>query len=332
MHIYYLISPDSITLHHNPGVALISFGTRHLIKQADPEAIFIPISNLRYKPDEWHMLYKHCQCLILAGGSLFDSSDTCVFWNDGVFRLIASAQARGIHFADLFGYANASIPLKPLPSLVSSMASQPRNKRVLSVHKKAALVITREILSQSISLTVRDDVYCLPCSSFFSPNYFGISPGNRLYNIISVFPTTTDKWFAVSLMNIYQHLSKEKPTYFICNSLQDYRWFTSFFPNAPNILCIYDPKSLLDLYSHCDKVVSAKLHTAIPAFSLGCRVIYISYDSRFMALDPFKIPHIPFTELRHLSIPFKYSSRPAIYSPDPEPFINLFREKIVSRF
>lgn len=331
MHVYYLICPDSITLHHNPGVSLIASGCRYLIGQADPKALFIPVSNLRHKPDEWDILYKNAHCLILPGGSLFDASNISVFWNDGLFKLIASAQARGIPFADLFGYANAPIPLKPFSHLVPTMASQPRNKRVLAVHKNASLVVTRELLSQAISSTVREDTYCLPCSAFFAPKYFNITPGERLYNIVSVFPSTTDKWFADSLMDIAAHLSKEKPTHIICNSLRDYRWFTSFHPNAPGLLCLYDPHSLLELYAHCDKVVSAKLHTAIPALALGCRVIYLSYDSRSLALDLLGIPSIPYTYLATGALPFQYTSLNDTKQPDPSPFIELFRDKVVSR-
>lgn len=332
MHVYYLISPDSIGLNFNPGVSLISYGCRYLIKQADPEAFFIPISNIGHSDPAWQLLFDQAHCLVLPGGSLYDPSEVQTYWNFDIWDHISKAQSHGIPFADLWGYSSYPYPAKPLHESAAEILLQYRTKRILTVQKETTLFITRDPLTQLIASTSNIPSESLPCASFWSPDFFNIKPSPPLYNCVSVFPIVRDKWFAQALFSIAQHLQKEKPTFLICHTNPEYEWLRSFFPDARNIKCLYDPSSLLDFYSHCDKVVSARLHATIPAFALNCKVIYISFDSRALALDLFHIPSIPYTDLLNGAIPFKYTSLSQTPQPDPRPFIDLFQKKIVSRF
>lgn len=332
MHIYYLICPNSVGLNYNPGVSFISYGCRYLIKQADPEALFIPVSNIIHSQASWDILLEQADCLVLPGGSLFDPSDISVYWNDQVWAHISQAINKGILFADLWGYASYPFPPQSVLKSAADILAQPRTLRVLEVQKKAACVIPRDILAENIISTILPDVKALPCASFWSPDFFHIKSSLRLYNAVSVYPISRDRWFAESLYNISQVLSKEKPTFLICHTNLEYQWLRSFFPNATNIKCLFDPISLLDFYRKCYKVVSTRLHATIPAYALGCKVIYISFDSRSLALDQFGIPSVPYTSLKNGALPFRYTSLPDINPPDPGPFIDLFIEKIVSRF
>ncbi len=332
MHVYYLICPNDIILNSNPGVALIAYGTRYLIKQADPQAFFIPVSNIKHSQPAWDILFDQAASVVLPGGSLYDPSNISVYWNDTIWKHISAAQDQGIPFADLWGYSSYPFPAKPIKEAAAEILSQPRTTRTLNVQRKAALVITRDALAHHIASTVRSDVQTLPCASFWSPNFFNIKPSKPLYNCVSVFPITRDKWFADALYHIAQHLAKDKPTFLICNTDPEYQWLRSFYPHMPEIKCLYDPSSLLDFYSRCDKIVSARLHAAIPAFALGCKVIYLAFDSRSLALQSFGIPSIPYTDLRHGAIPFNYTSLSDTKPPNPAPFIDLFIDKIVSRF
>lgn len=332
MHLYYLICPDSIGLNYNPGVNLISYGTRYLIKQADPQALFIPVSNIHHSPPSWDLLFKQANCLILAGGSLYDPSDISVYWNDTIWEHISAAQAHGIPFADLWGYSSYPFPSKSIDQSAVEIIALARTERTLAVQHNAALVITRDALAHRIARTAVPDAQCLPCASFWSPAFFNIKPSSRTYNCVSVFPIVKEQWFADLLTSIARVLSREKPTFLICHTNPEYEWLTHSSPETQNIKCLYDPLSLLDLYSQCDKVISARLHAAIPAFALGCKVIYISFDSRSLALDLFGIPPVPYTLLADKALPFKYTSLAESDPPDPSRFIELFREKIVSRF
>lgn len=331
MHIYYLISPNCTGLNYNPGVSLIAYGCRHLIKQADPEAYFIPISNIVYDEREWDILLEQADCLVLPGGSLYDPGDISVYWNDTIWQHIAKAQARGIPFADLWGYSSYPFPPKSISKSAADILNQPRTMRTLEVQNDAALIVTRDALAEYIVSSVYPRVQTLPCASFWSPNFFNIKPSMPIYNCVSVFPIVKDKWFAEALFAIGQVLSEQKPTYFICHTNPEFQWFRSFFPDIPNVICLYDPISLLEFYSKCDKVVSARLHAAIPAFALHSNIIYISFDSRSLALDLFRIKPIPYTDLKSGAIPFDYISLTKTSQPDPSPFINLFMDKIVSK-
>lgn len=332
MHVYYLICPDSTGLNYNPGVSLIAYGCRYLIQQADPQAFFIPISNIVHSHSAWDLLLNQAHCLVLPGGSLYDPSNISVYWNDTIWQHIAAAQARGIPFADLFGYASDPFPARPIPSAAAAIMLQPRTNRTLSAQRNATLIITRDRLAEHIASSVWPGVQSLPCASFWSPDFFNIQPSTRRYNAVSVFPIVKDRWFAESLFSIAQLLAQDKPTYLICHTNPEYRWLRSFYPDAGNIKCLYDPISLLSFYSVCDKIVSARLHAAIPAFALGCKVIYISFDSRSLALDLFGIPSVSYTDLNYGAIPFCYFSLSDLDPPDPSPFISLFQDKIVSRF
>lgn len=332
MHVYYLICPNDIFLNSNPGVALIAYGTRYLIKQADPQAFFIPLSNIHHSQPAWDILFDQAACLVLPGGSLYDPSDICVYWNDTIWEHIAAAQNHDIPFADLWGYSSYPFPAKPIKQAAAEILLQPRTQRILAVQQKAAIVITRDSLAHNIASTVTPDIQSLPCGSFWSPNFFNIKPSNRLYNCVSVFPITRDKWFADALFDISHVLAREKQTFLICNTDPEYQWLRSFHPHDTTIKCLYDPSSLLDFYSKCDKIVSARLHTVIPAFALGCRVLYLSFDSRSLALDLFGIPSLPYTDLASGALPFQYTSLKDTKQPDPSLFIQLFRDKVVSRF
>jgi len=331
MHVYYLICPNSAFLNSNPGVALIAYGCRYLIKQADPSSYFVPVSNINHSAQAWELLLHDADCLVLPGGSLYDPSNVSVYWNDTIWQHIKTAQDRGIPFADLWGYSSYSFPPLSLKQASLDILKQPRTHRILAQQKKAALFVPRDVLTSLIARSAGINSPPLPCCAFWSPDFFGIKPSSRLYNCISVFPIVKDVWFARALMRISQELDEEKPTYLICNTYPEYQWLSSFYPHADNILCIYDPISLLDFYSHVDKMVSARLHAAIPALALGSQVCYLSFDSRSFALDLFGITPFPYLDLRDESVPLNYSTVSAINPPDPAPFIDLFRSKVVSR-
>ena len=50
------------------------------------------------------------------------------------------------------------------------------------------------------------------------------------------------------------------------------------------------PESLLCAYWQADRVIAFRLHSAIPAASLGCKVSLVAVDSRALAADAFGIP------------------------------------------
>jgi len=331
MHVYYLITPVNLESCSNPGSSLISYGLRYLISMPDPHAIFLSVSNTNYLERDWRLLLDQADCLILSGGSLYDPNDISTYWNDFVWEHVSTALSHNIPFADLFGYTSYPFPLLPIDQVIADILSQPRTQRVLAVQRNSTLIVPRDSLTQRIASTVLPDVQALPCSSFWSPDFFNIKPSPPKYNCITVSPIVTDRWFADALFSIYKLLSLELPTYFIFHSHPDYYWFHSLYPELTNYTCLYDPVSLLTFYSMCDKVVSTRLHAAIPAYALGCKVIYFSFDSRSFALEQFGVHSVPYLELKDGFFPKNWEHLSNNIPPDPSTFIDLFRDRIVSR-
>ncbi|HUU41417.1 MAG TPA: polysaccharide pyruvyl transferase family protein, partial [Desulfatiglandales bacterium] len=238
---------------------------------------------------------------------------------------------KGIPFADVFGYTSYPFPELSVDTVTALVLKQSRTRRILAEQARAALFTPRDFLTAHIAAKAGVSAAVLPCSSFWSPAFFGIKPATRVYNAISVFPITKDKWFADALMGIAGELSKELPTWLICHTAPEYKWLTSFYPDAANIRCIFDPFSLLDFYSKVDKIVACRLHAAIPAFALGCRLSYISFDSRSFALDQFHVGHILYTDIAGGQPPDYFYSLSKASLPDPAPFIALFKTEVVSK-
>lgn len=332
MHKYYLVTPLTNAPSFDPGVTFITHGCKHLISLADPDAYFFHISNTSYSKPDWDILFDQADCLILSGNPLYDPTDIEVYWNFEIWDHVMEAHSRGIPIADLWGYSSHPLPVPDLEIMADRMLKTHRTKRLLEIQSRFDLIITRDLCAQVIASSMRQDVDALPCCSFWSHLYFNVKPRPRTFNAVTLRYMKGQEWILEPLHALSQILAKEKPTFIVCHTRYEYLWAREHLPQIQNLICIYDPISLLNFYSRCDKVISIRLHASIPALSLGCKVINLAIDTRSQALDLFNIPSIPYTELKNGSIPLDFNSMSFASLPPQDRFIERFQKEIISRF
>lgn len=331
MHVYYFITPISTGPGFNPGCSYITLGAKHLISQADPGSLFLDVSILSYSKQEWSLLLDQAHCLVFAGNPRYNPSNVHSYWDYDIWDHIKQAQSKGILTADLWGGSAYPLPLKSITSMATDMLTYDRNKHTLAAQSQLDLVTTRDPCSQIIASTARADVHLFPCSSYWASKFLHITPTLRPYNCVTLRYIEGHEPLIKSLHNLALILAKEKRTFFLCHAGYEYWWAKKNLPEIRNMICIFDPTALLKFYSRCDKVISMRLHGSIPALSLGCNVINVATDSRCLAFDNFGLASVPYTDLPTLPdhLDFHRLSHPNL--PDPENFITLFRQKIVSR-
>jgi hypothetical protein len=326
MHVYYLVSPVETRPGYDPGCTLIRWGLRYLIKKADPDAQFLPLSDVKHDASDWALMYKQATALILSGNPLYLTGTIRCFWDWDIWEHISRALSRGIPVADLYGYAMLPLPESPPQLMAARLLKDPRNKRTLDVQKKFKLIITRDKCSQLIAMEVNPQAISLPCSAFWAARYAGIKPGPKTHSAVTIRYKPGEEWILKPLYQLARDLAAQLPTYIVCHTEPEYHWATKILPKDANLICLYDPFSLLDFYSRCKYLISTRLHATIPALSLGAKVLNLSIDTRSTALDLVDISSLPYTQLKHPNTTYHYRSMEPSQLPRSEAFTNLFRK------
>jgi len=302
-----------------------------LIRSIDPDSVFLDVSITSHSPQSWEILLDQANVLVFAGNPRYNPSDVHSYWDYDIWDYIKSAHDKGILVADLFGGSAYNLPLISVTDMAKDMLRYGRNQRTLSYQKDIDLITTRDPCAQAIVSTVRPDSALLQCSSFWASSWLQVQPQPKAYNCVVLRYIKDEPWVIEALHNVASILSKEKRTYFLCHAGYEYWWAKKNFPDLHNVICIFDPQSLLEFYSQCDKVVSMRLHGSIPALSLGCQVINIATDSRCQAFDNFGFSSFPYTSLRDLPGSMEFNSLPSHFQSTLEKFQGIFRDKILRR-
>ncbi len=313
----------------NPGSHLITDGIKALIRFQDPEAIFLEMTLFTHVPLNWDVINARADGIFLCGNPRFELSNNHFFWLTDLLKLMLSARGRGVKIGDLFLGAAYPLPLTNLDDMKTDLLKFPRNRETLSLLSEFDLVVTRDALSQRICKGVVKYCCQLPDSTFWARYLWGIVPEEKKYNCVTFTRLHCTDWLLKQLYTTSLKLAEERETYFLCTCWEEYRIALSVIPEPKNILLIYDPESLLRFYSKVDKLVSCRLHSSIPALSLGAKVVNIAMDSRSQAFDAFGFESVPFTELADGMSEAVMNFICAGDIPTPKPFTDLFVESIL---
>ena len=330
-HLYYIIAPTTINPWANPGCTYTVHGCKYLISRADPDAIFYDISLAEYEPRDWKLLFDQAHCLIFAGNPRFNLSNHRHYWDYGLWDHIIEARDKGIIVADLWGGSAYPLPLKTSKEMVEDILSYETNQRILDIQSTLAMVTTRDTLAEAVIKTRIPNVITYPCCSLFAPKYLEIQQTQRQYNAVVFRHAARAEPAIHALYKKYLELKKEKRTFFVCHEDWEYWWAKKNLPENHDLICIYQPTSLLEFYAKCDKIISLKLHTSLPAIAMGCQVINIALDSRSLAYDFITGPSPDYTELYHADTDLlnEYNT---ITPPDLQlEFIKQFRHQVVAK-
>jgi len=313
----------------NPGSHLITDGIKALIRIHDPNAIFLEMSLFNHVPLNWDVINARADAIFLCGNPRFELSNNHFYWLTDLLKHMLSAQGRGVKIGDLFLGTAYPLPLSENGMMTNDLLKFSRNRETLSLLSEFDMVITRDSLSQVMCEGVVKNSCQLPDSTFWARYFWGVSPEKKKYNCVT-FPRlhcTSD--LLKKLYGIASVLAVEKTTYFLCTCWEEYRIALSVIPDPKYLLLIYDPESLLRFYSKVDKLVSCRLHSSIPALSLGAQVVNVAMDSRSQAFDAFGFESIPFLELKDGMSMNKFKSIDAGVFPSHDLFTERFKECIL---
>lgn len=284
-----LVAPCDLGPNHNPGCHMITAGVRWLASQAMPGAVFVQIDMIHDDPDGWEAA-RTCDALILCGNPRFTMNPP-VWWELGIWDRLLEAQSAGIKVID--GWAGATHPWEPGASLdvmARRIAKFERNDRLLPMARRIRGRIARDRLMQRIYEDAGAESTLLPCASWWAERELPWEPCKRLrVGSAIVLHGDNPEWLRAGLQQEAERLIEFGPLRFIASTVDDCKHYAA--ADLP-VELITDCASLLTVYASVERVLSFKIHAAIPAASVGCAVCLVAFDTRSMTCDEFAIPVI----------------------------------------
>lgn len=329
----YFIIGDPNTQNPNPGDSFAKDGAKHLITLAEYNVpIFYDVNAFTRDEAVWDLVLREADYLIIGGRPRLGEIEVKTYCDYFFWEDIASAKEKGITTADL--WAGSGFREWDVERILGHCKSNPTVSQVVQYETILDYVVTRDRISRDLIGQKTDRVVLLPCSSYWAGDWHHVAPKEKVVNAISLRPLPGNEWILEKLVKWQVELFKDKPTFFIAHQVQDHKWFVDHFGPSEYLLCIYDPRSLLEFYSRVDKLVSLRVHGSIPALSFGARVFHIATDSRSYALEEFGVDSTFYADLMR---------RDAISEEDFQPsrlekrcaeqrFIRAFRDMVMKPY
>ena len=283
----YLLITDTSYDDPNPGDILIGKGIEYLLLQAEKELCNFPIFRYTnifnvYKLDDnkWLELVEDIDYIILCGTPQL-SHHIPPWFSESFYNKLRLAKKHNKRIANLWiGIVNQNYTnYKNINPIINSHKSFIQKN--FSVYD---LIVSRSPITKQVLDKYNIQNYLLYDLVCYSPFYYDIKPKNSSVNLVVVrnLGDINDK-VANNLQLLAQvKLDKTRPTLYLAHDLTDYRIFKRYFPN---IVCVNNPKSLVEIYSHANQVISLRVHGSVLASVYKRPVIHILVDSRSTILE-----------------------------------------------
>ncbi len=285
---YGLISPTAVSIHSNAGWHFITAGIKYLIRLADPEAEFTYVDF--FDKDKWWPTnpFMTFDWVVICGNPRYSTGADDEWLYVGMLTLLKKIHdLTGVQVLDAWQGAGAPLGKSSGENAIE-LYRLAHNREIIRLLKSMkAKVITRCATSQRINEIGDLESVQMPCSSFWGA-----------HEIVRDFPNQTfpkaDKKIVIPFhmegfegaAGIMRTLSRTHEIYATC--ILDSEWLSAI---GLKHIMIYDPTDLVNLYLQSKEVISYRLHAAIPAASVGCKVFYSAIDSRGETCESFKIPY-----------------------------------------
>jgi len=197
-------------------------------------------------------------------------------------------------------------------------------KEFLNNYKIFDFIVTRDTIAHKTLRTVGINNIRLLDSVFYSPYYYSIKNKNKSLNVITVrdLNSLNDK-IIKSFSKI--KVDETKHTIYLAHDITD---FNTYYKKVPNLICINNPKSLLEIYSYASNVVSLRVHGSVPALYFGANVSNISIDSRSDILNYVGLNSIDiYSFIKKPTVSFNSVNVHSILRRDMDIFLNEFYNK-----
>lgn len=268
-----VVEPKDPTENGNPGWHMINAGIRYLFRKACPGVEFVSLPMMRPWVSGEHELAKTCDLLILAGNPRYDGGVHSWLYSGVMDQMIAAGRPM-IDAWQGAGVANGN----GIEYDANQLLGNPRNQAIID-RLKNFTIITRDSLSQRVNELAGLASVQLPCSSWWAAQEYGIERVGG-----------GDLVFIANNVDCVDSVIKSHANWrVVATSRDDFDRCASLGVNAE---LIFKPKDLLRLFAGADTVVSCRLHSGIPAASLGCKTAIVAIDTRAQAGDAFGIPWV----------------------------------------
>lgn len=290
-----LVGPTDCGATGNPGWHMITAGIRWLVRHAIFNVVFTPVNMSRFD-DSWTAAESACDAIIVCGNPRFSMSEGDAFWEHEMWSRLHAAHLHGVRIID--GWAGSAFPYTDHKLSTSDMATAlmfaPKRRDYLNIAKQFHGRITRDPTMQCIYERAHAPSVMLPCSSWWARDEYGVNEGNKSYDVVVLY--RMDDWpHVIDELRMWQDVKlSERSLRMVATTVQDYLWARE---HELNVELVADAVSLLHVFASADRVVSFRLHSTIPAASLGCTVAAISVDSRTDACRLFELPVTGFTDI-----------------------------------
>lgn len=301
-----LISPDETISPRNLGHHFITAGIKHLISAACGPVSFNRLNMLSPDPPGMLSTLASSDLAVICGNPRFNMDHKKVYWDSGLFSDLTRSSSPRPLFIDAYPGSAHPDPTLSVPLQAKELLTVPKNIELLETLKKFALVIPRDELTNLLCALSHVPTFPLPDSSYLAPIAAGVTPLPKDTNSVILFRFTHNRSTLARLIVRASSLPSHLPFIYVATNEPDFTWFTRFAPGSPSITRAYTAKALLPILARSELVLSFRLHVAIPALALGCRVALAALDSREAACIPFEIPTYPVSKLLDLDTPISF--------------------------
>lgn len=278
-----LIAPLEISPWINPGCHIITAGARALLRRAFPLAKILPLEMMEERPKQW-VTAKTCDVLILCGNPRFWLCEEGTWWDTGIWHRLLECQRHGVVVIDGWAGACYPLPLKHMGDMTFEIATLQRTLDLTPIVRQISHHISRDTLHQAVYAHMGVPTKELPCPSIWCHDYYNVPlQKNRTRRAMILHDIHRAPWLP-DWIAYWSNLCTP-----ITLSEHDYDQ-----ANRQGIASeyIYDPESLLMFLSHCDEVISFRVHGTVAAIAMDCAVAHIAMDSRSMMLKAYQLPTI----------------------------------------
>jgi hypothetical protein len=294
---HFLITPSDLGVRGalNPGWTAITRGIQYLIQRADSHASFYFVDMLSYVPEAWGLAEAHAHTLSICGNPRLGSS-LKQYYDWGFWAHLQNVQLRGIRTADLFAGVDLPAP-NPSPEDIEALGNCSEVQQVLAWESKLDLVVSRDSIFHQLAHLAGVEHTRLPCSSWWAHHYWGIIPKrDRGHHVIVIrLPEGSGDWLPAALVQLQRRLAGDKKTFMVTTDV--FAYYQMREAGADPLWHAADFPSMLRMYAEADILVSLRLHSSVPALSVGARVINIATDARSLTLEAFGVRSKTLTEL-----------------------------------
>ncbi|MFB3816141.1 MAG: hypothetical protein ACE147_00640 [Candidatus Methylomirabilales bacterium] len=301
MHHCCLLTPAARDVWRNSGHALIVAGIKHLVREAQPDAVFHVIDLMQRDADCWGWARAHADSLVLCGiprlGSDLRRYRDFGFWED-----VLAVKAAGVKVADLF--PGVHVAWQPTVEAARDLVLVADcNRTVLAYERSLDLVLPRDAIFAAAAEALGDQYPVMPCGSWWARYWWGIEPRAPDCHVIVV--RADERVPAGALVALARHqraLAETRPTVAVTRNAGDFHHAQD--AGLQHVALVTESDDLLRLLARADVLVSLCVHATIPALAFGgIGVVNVAIDSRAAAVDAFGVVSHPLEALQAERLP-----------------------------